>query len=84
MKQKVGTFGDQMVAVVAHRGDHRFHRFLTEFFGAVFRPLVEELSGVGRLSARCRAGIDNFGKVMDPSACLTACPSAIPTSSVVW
>src|ERR1700733_4556048 len=65
MKQQVGAFGDQVLAVVLDRGDHGFHRLLAEFLGAMLRTLVQQLAGVGRLSSRRRAGIDGGGKIMD-------------------
>src|SRR3984957_10347508 len=65
MKQQVGAFGDQVLAVVLDRGDHGFHRFLAEFLGAMLRTLVQQLAGVGRLSSRRRAGIDGGGEIVD-------------------
>src|SRR3954451_25344990 len=65
VKQQVGAFGDQMIAVVLDRGDDGLHRFLAELLGAVLGPLVQQLARVGRFSPRCRAGIDGCGEVMD-------------------
>src|SRR3954467_9131942 len=65
MKQQVGAFGDQMIAIVLDRGDDGFHRFFAELLGAMLRPLVQQLTGVGRLSSRCRASVDSGGEVMD-------------------
>src|ERR1700694_2360744 len=65
VKQQIGTFGDQMVAVVLDRGDHGFHRLLAKLLGAMLRTLVQQPAGVGRLSPRCRAGVDGGGEIMD-------------------
>src|SRR5665213_75578 len=50
VKQQVGALGDQVVAIVLDRGDHGFDRFLAELLGAMLRPLVEQLAGIGRLA----------------------------------
>ena len=68
MKQQIGALGDQMVAIVLDRGDHGFHRLLAEFLGAVLCTLVEQLAGIGRLPARCGAGIDGGGQIMNREA----------------
>src|SRR4051812_9806549 len=65
MKQQIGALGNEMIAIVLDRGDHGFDSFLTEFFGAVLRTLVEQLAGVGRLSSRCGPCIDGGGQIMD-------------------
>ena len=64
MKQEIGALCDQVAAVIFDRGDHGLDRLLAKFLGAVLRALVEELPGVGRLSARRRAGIDGGGQIM--------------------
>src|SRR5438270_13264423 len=64
MEDQVGTFGDQVAAVVFDRGDDRLHRLLAELFGAVPRALVQELARVGRLSAGDRAGINGGGEIV--------------------
>src|SRR6202022_2845717 len=65
VKQQVGAFGHQVVAIVLDRGDHGFHRLLAKLLGAMLRTLVQQFAGVGRLSSRRRAGIDGGGQVMD-------------------
>ena len=55
MKQQIGALGDEMTAIVLHRGDHGFHRFLAELFGAMLRSLVQQLAGIGRVAPRRRA-----------------------------
>src|ERR1700722_1021997 len=69
MKQQIGAFRDQMVAVVLDRSYHGFHRLFAELLGAVFRALVQELARIGRLSARRRAGIDDGDEVMNRETC---------------
>src|SRR5665213_3172778 len=64
VKQQVGAFRDQMVAIVFDCGDHGLHRFLAEFLGAMLRALVEQLAGVGRLAARRSTGVDGGGQIM--------------------
>src|SRR6185436_20008517 len=68
MKQQIGAFGDQMVAVVLDRRDHGLDRFLAQLLGAVLRALVEQFAGVGRLSSRCGPCIDGGGQIMDREA----------------
>src|SRR3954451_17299738 len=63
MKQQIGGFGDQMLAIVADRRDNGFNRLLAELFGAMRRPLVEQLARIGALSARCGTDIDEGGEV---------------------
>src|SRR6266550_2039487 len=65
VKQQVGAFGNQMVAIVLDRGDHRLHRLLAKFLGAMLRTLVQQFARIGRFSARRHAGIDGGGKIMD-------------------
>src|SRR5215212_4796477 len=65
MKQQVPAFSDQMATIVLDRGDHGFHRFLAELFGAMLRTLVQQLAGIGRLSYRSRAGIDGGGEIVN-------------------
>src|SRR4051812_19676947 len=65
VKQQVGAFGDQMIAIVFHRGDNGFHRLFAELLGAMFRTLVQQLARIGRLCSRCRAGIDSGGEIME-------------------
>ncbi len=55
----------KMIAVVLHRGDHRFHRLFAELLGAMLRALVEQLSRIGRLAARRGAGIDGGGQIVN-------------------
>ena len=65
MKQQIGALGDQVIAIILDRGDHGFDRLFAEFLGTMLRALVQQLAGVGRLSARCGAGIDGGGQIMD-------------------
>ena len=65
MKHQIGTFRDEMIAVILDCGDHGLDRFLAQFLGAVLRALVEQLAGIGRLAARCSAGVDGGGQIVD-------------------
>src|SRR5262249_5630099 len=65
MVDKVGTFSDEMASIVRDRGDDGLHRFLAKLFGAMLGALVEQLLGVGRLPARCGAGIDGGGQIVN-------------------
>src|SRR5439155_236692 len=65
VKQQVGAFGNQMVAIVLDRGDDRLHRLLAKFLGAMLRTLVQQFARIRRFSARRHAGIDGGGKIMD-------------------
>src|SRR5882724_2895323 len=57
-----------MVAIVLDRGDDCFHRFLAELLGAMFRTPIQQSAGVGRLSLRRGACVDDGGKIMDRKA----------------
>src|SRR3954469_12163583 len=48
MKQQIGTFGDQMLAVSANSGDDRLDRLLAHLLGALRRTLVEQLARIRR------------------------------------
>src|SRR5260370_63287 len=65
MKEQVGALGHEMDALVLERGDDGFHRLFAKFLGAMLRPLVQQSAGIGRLSARRRAGIDGGGQIVD-------------------
>src|SRR5262245_48922677 len=65
MKNEVGTFGDQVIAVISDRRNHGLDRFLAHLLGAVLRTLVEELPRIGGIPAGCSAGIDGGGQIVD-------------------
>src|SRR5215510_10717029 len=92
MKQQIGAFGDQLLAILPDRGDHGLDRFFAQLLGAVLRALVEQLPGIGRLSAGCCAGIDGGGQIVDgetrhhlnSTTLAPLCPRAIRTSLSIF
>src|SRR3954466_15647420 len=54
-----------MRAIVFDCCDYGFDCFLTEFLGAMFGALVEELAGIGALATSRSAGIDGCGQIVD-------------------
>ncbi|MPQ92371.1 hypothetical protein F8R15_00925 [Thioclava sp. JE_KL1] len=67
----------QVLAVVLRCGDDRFHRFLTEFLGAFFRALGEQLRGPRRVGIRALAALDGRGELVKNAHCsLIGMPAA--------
>src|SRR5450830_537917 len=83
MKQQVGALGNEMLAIVFDRRDHRLDRLFAELLGTVLRSLVEQLARIGGFATGRCAGVDGCSQVVKGKTCHLALSSRSGSSAGV-